>query len=282
MPRPHSATDRAPRHLRARPRPAPHSPARPHLGRRRRTTGSSRQRPGVWPDRGRPPEVSASGPPSPEERLRLGRGPAWPRPGSPAGSVPRRQGDPGPGAGGLSCPRRRAGRTRREGRPARRRWDRGPGRSASAARWPAPAAPRRPRAPGARRLGRPAEATGWLLGRRVRLRPPDGRPPGPAAPRSRQRPARLEMEGLTYREGEIRVHGLTDQFVMKGQALAGLAQYPGPEGLLEAVDQRRARPVEDRGEVGQRERRAEDRGDAQHLDRFHREGLQLTEDEQPE
>ena len=101
-------------------------------------------------------------------------------------------------------------------------------------------------------------------------------------PRSRQRPARLEMEGLTHREGEIRVHGLTDQFMMKGQALAGLGHHPGPEGLLEAVDQRRARRVEDRGEVGQRKRRAEDRGDAQHLNRLGGEGLQLTEDEQPE
>jgi hypothetical protein len=100
--------------------------------------------------------------------------------------------------------------------------------------------------------------------------------------RSRQGPARLEVEGLTYREWEVRVHGLTNQFVMKGQALAGLAQHPCPKGLLDVGDQRRARPVEDRGEVGQRERRTEDRGDAKHLDRLHGQGLQLTENEQPE
>ena len=65
--------------------------------------------------------------------------------------------------------------------------------------------------------------------------------------RSRQRPARLEMEGLTYREGEIRVHGLTDQFVMKGQALAGLAQYPGPKAswrLLTSAELGLSRTVE--------------------------------------
>jgi hypothetical protein len=67
----------------------------------------------------------------------------------------------------------------------------------------------------------------------------------------RQRPTCLEMKSLTHREGEIRIHGLTDQFVMKGQALAGLGQHPGPEGLLETVDQRRARRVEDRGQLGQ-------------------------------
>lgn len=101
-------------------------------------------------------------------------------------------------------------------------------------------------------------------------------------PHGRQRPARLKVKGLTHRQWEIQVHGLTDQFVMKGQALASLAQHPSPKGLLDVVDQRRARPIKDRGQVGQGKRRAEDRGDAKRLHRLHGEGLQLTEDQQPE
>ena len=89
------------------------------------------------------------------------------------------------------------------------------------------------------------------------------------------------MEGLTYREGEIRVHGLMDQFVMKGQALAGLAQYPGRKAswrLLTSAELGLSRTVERSASENDGPRIEA----TQHLDRFHREGLQLTEDEQPE
>jgi hypothetical protein len=100
--------------------------------------------------------------------------------------------------------------------------------------------------------------------------------------RSRQGTTRLEVEGPTYGDWKIRVHGLTDQFVMKRQLLAGLAEHASPNGLLDVVHQRRARPIEDRGEFGQREGGTKDRGDAEHRDGLGGKGLQLAKDEQSE
>jgi hypothetical protein len=100
--------------------------------------------------------------------------------------------------------------------------------------------------------------------------------------RSRQGATRLEVEGPTYGEWKIGVHGLTDQFVMKDQVFAGFAEHSSSNGLLDVVDQRGARPVEDRGEFGQGERGTEDRGDAEHRDGLGGKGLQLAKDEQSE
>jgi hypothetical protein len=69
---------------------------------------------------------------------------------------------------------------------------------------------------------------------------------------------------------------------MKGQALARLTQHSSPNALLDVVDQGGARRTEDRGELDQRKRRAEDRGDAEHLDRLHGKSPELTKDEQSE
>src|SRR6266536_2762715 len=96
----------------------------------------------------------------------------------------------------------------------------------------------------------------------------------------------VQMEGLAT---IFAATGVVDcamhlrRWVVAGVAtVAELAQHSGPNGLPDAGDERGARPAEDRGEIGQRERRAKDRRQAEHLDGLDGQGPELAEDQRSE
>jgi len=90
------------------------------------------------------------------------------------------------------------------------------------------------------------------------------------------------MKAATHRDRQIEVDSLANQLMAKRQTFPALTEDLRPPCLVKGAEQVGGGPTQDRGEVGQRERIAQDGGRPKHLQRAVGQGGQLPKDTQPE
>lgn len=82
----------------------------------------------------------------------------------------------------------------------------------------------------------------------------------------RERMADVAVQSPPDRQRQIGIDRLADQIVPKRQLPTDLAEHPGGTGLAQGREQLHRRAFRKACQVGQRQRRAEDRGQPQQLD----------------
>jgi len=84
-------------------------------------------------------------------------------------------------------------------------------------------------------------------------------------PGLRQPLAGLTVQGSAHAAGQVLIDGITDQLMPEAQPQAVVFDHPGPDGLGQHDGQVDGGAAGDRGQVGEREPRSQDRGGPQRL-----------------
>ena len=126
---------------------------------------------------------------------------------------------------------------------------------------------RRRRRPGRRDLRRPSQPPHRLGVALLRPEHDVTRHPLDRSAGAAQHGAGFAVQTFAHRHGEIVIDGIAYEVVAEGETITRFAEQPGIHRRCERRNQLRRISASEQRQLGQRERRAQDRGDPQHVQR---------------